>query len=291
MSFEVLSMVLHHSRSTGTERVVLLGVASHQGDGGAWPSVATLSVYANVAARSVQRAAERLRDLGELQVSVQAGGTTKTPDWKRPNMYRVTITCPSNCDRTPRHRCTTCDQPASRCEHTPAELSTGVTPTSPGTDLPPDAGVTPPPDASVTPPVTPTSPELLLEPSPEPTSRSGRKSPAPPATLPCPACGQPVRIGGKGHTCRASALDLTSIHRAPKRHELSPEAVCGSCGNAFRHTSRKAPRYCPACVDAGQDSPFIECSHDGCNTAGRRVPGVTTYTCPDHRTEGNTDHA
>lgn len=104
MSVEALAVVLHHSKARGTDKVLLLGIANHAGDGGAWPSIATLARYANVDERGVQRALRRLEQLGEVQIHVQAGGPSGVPDWRRTNRYDVLVSCPATCDRTHNHR-------------------------------------------------------------------------------------------------------------------------------------------------------------------------------------------
>ncbi len=103
MSVESMAIALHHSRATGVARLVLLGIANHDGDGGAWPSLDTLSVYAGgVSVRSVRRALSELKQLGEISREVNAGHGYR-PD-RRPNLYRFLLTCPQECDRTSRHR-------------------------------------------------------------------------------------------------------------------------------------------------------------------------------------------
>lgn len=116
MSVESLALVLHHSRAKGTAKLVLIGIANHDGDGGSWPAVGTLAVYANVARSNVQRALTALERLGEVHRSTQDGGTHKTPDWDRPNLYRVLVKCPPNCDRTTAHRllCSRCGRTLNR---------------------------------------------------------------------------------------------------------------------------------------------------------------------------------
>lgn len=99
-----MSLVLHHSKSKGTAKLVLLGIANHEGDGGAWPSVATLMRYAHADRRTVQRAIERLVDMGELQVLRQKGGNDMTHSGLRPNLYRVRVFCPHTCDGSAQHR-------------------------------------------------------------------------------------------------------------------------------------------------------------------------------------------
>jgi hypothetical protein len=124
VSVESLAIALHHSRAKGTAKLVLIGIANHDGDGGAWPSVATLAHYAAVDARNVQRALDKLVNLGEIRRDVQAGGDSRVPDHRRPNRYRFLLECPHNCDRTRQHRTR---------HHELVNLETeGVAPASPG---------------------------------------------------------------------------------------------------------------------------------------------------------------
>jgi hypothetical protein len=104
MSVEQLAAVLHHSAATGTDKLVLVGIANHAGDGGAWPTVRTLARYANVSPRQVQKALGRLIASGELTRHVQAGGSAGWDDYTRPNRYDVHVACPDWCDRTAHHR-------------------------------------------------------------------------------------------------------------------------------------------------------------------------------------------
>lgn len=138
-----MAVVLHHSRAHGTNKLILLGIANHSGDGGAWPTVETLARYGNVAERSVQRALSELVKLGELAVHPNAGGNQNVRPDRRPNRYDVLVSCPVTCDRTPNHRHTPLPE-------VPADLwITGATPVSPRdngvTDTSPRRG-----DASVT---------------------------------------------------------------------------------------------------------------------------------------------
>lgn len=139
MSVESIAIALHHSRAKGTAKLVLIGIANHDGDGGAWPSVATLAAYAACDARSVQRALATLVNLGEVHREVQAGGDHRVPEHRRPNRYRFLLECPPQCDRTRNHR-------TSRHAAILDENLDRVTPVSPG-------------DASVTGGVTPVSPK------------------------------------------------------------------------------------------------------------------------------------
>jgi hypothetical protein len=104
MSVEHLAVVLHHSRAKGTAKLVLLGIANHEGDGGSWPSHATLAKYANVDVSNVRKALRQLASWGEVRIHVQEGGDRDCPDELRPNRYEVLVTCPAWCDRTPNHR-------------------------------------------------------------------------------------------------------------------------------------------------------------------------------------------
>lgn len=105
MSIESLSIALNHSRATGNAKLVLIGIANHDGDGGAWPSVATLSKYAGgLHHRNVQRAIDKLEELGEIRRSVMSGGNAETPEHMRPNLYHFLLRCPAHCDRSAQHK-------------------------------------------------------------------------------------------------------------------------------------------------------------------------------------------
>lgn len=123
MSVEAITAALPRRGLTPTQKLVLIGIANHDGDGGAWPSIATLANYAECSTRQVQRAIAELVDLGLVERHINEGGTKAMRDHTRPNLYVLHLTDP-------------------------------LTPVSP-----PDLDVTPPPDLDVTPPVTPVSPE------------------------------------------------------------------------------------------------------------------------------------
>jgi hypothetical protein len=72
MSIDVMTAVWRHSQSQGRARLVLLAIADHQGEIGAWPSIATLASMVNASERSVQRDIKELVELGELHVEVQS---------------------------------------------------------------------------------------------------------------------------------------------------------------------------------------------------------------------------
>lgn len=143
MSVEAIAVCLHHSRAAKTDKLVLLGIANHDGDGGAWPSVATLARYANCSERHVQRAIANLVDLGELQVVRQRGGNEGTRADRRPNLYRVRVSCPPNCDGSTQHRLrgdagdTPFDGATKQAQRGDISDTHGVTPVSPEPSLEP----------------------------------------------------------------------------------------------------------------------------------------------------------
>lgn len=106
MSVEALSLALHHSRAKGTDKLVLIGIANHDGDGGSWPSHETLAKYANCSVTRVKQSIKTLVELGEIAVQVKAGGDSNTRNDRRPNLYMVTLVCPPTCDGSKKHRTT-----------------------------------------------------------------------------------------------------------------------------------------------------------------------------------------
>lgn len=104
MSVESMAIVLHHSRARGTAKLILVGIANHDGDGGAWPTLRTLARYANIQPRNARKALRRLEELQEVRVHLQAGGLPDWDDYDRPNRYEVLVTCPPGCDRSKHHR-------------------------------------------------------------------------------------------------------------------------------------------------------------------------------------------
>jgi hypothetical protein len=166
-------LVWYHSASEGSARLVLLAIADHDGEGGAWPSVATLARMAGVSESTVVRARRALVALGELEVHEQQGGTMKTADHLRPNRYEINLACPDWCDGSARHACRLCGgkgEHKGACAATdpdaPIALSTGVSP------------VTPPPSSTGVSPVTPPPVSLV---TPEPPNEAPITSPTPPA--------------------------------------------------------------------------------------------------------------
>lgn len=88
MSIESMVKALNLSAPlTAAEKLCLVGIANHDGDGGAWPSIATLARYVGVTERQVQRIIKSLSQLGMLTVDEQGGGTRNTRADRRPNRY------------------------------------------------------------------------------------------------------------------------------------------------------------------------------------------------------------
>ena len=88
MSIEVMNSVWKHSKSEGRARLVLLAIADHQGEIGAWPSLERIAEMVNASVRSVQRDIAILEALGELKVERQNAPTSTQ---YKSNLYWVTL--------------------------------------------------------------------------------------------------------------------------------------------------------------------------------------------------------
>jgi len=90
VSIERVALVLKKSWGVpGTAKLILIGIANHDGDGGAWPSIDTLAAYAEVDRRGVQRHLSTMSEKGILTVHTNRGGTDATPVDRRPNRYEI----------------------------------------------------------------------------------------------------------------------------------------------------------------------------------------------------------
>ncbi|MFF5793950.1 helix-turn-helix domain-containing protein [Paeniglutamicibacter sp. NPDC012692] len=228
-----MAIALHHSKATGAAKLVMIGIANHDGDGGAWPSIATLAKYASVTPRQVQKHISALVELGEVQRHMQQGGTRMTPDHSRPNLYSITLQCPPGCDRTKNHKVV--DKPAQ-----------GVSPATGGVGSD-TRGVSPATGGGVS----PATPEPSLEP---PLNSDGSfPSTSPERAAVCWACGQPRCINGARYCkqCINSGLN-------------TPMIECTGCSAAGRrHTPGQQHFTCGPCKDA---SPIQEAfDHEGAN--------------------------
>lgn len=83
--------VLNAGNLTPRRKLILLGIANHDGDGGSWPSVSTLARYAGCSTRTVQRELQRLTEDGFVTIEYQAGGWAGTRANYRPNLYHLNI--------------------------------------------------------------------------------------------------------------------------------------------------------------------------------------------------------
>lgn len=85
MSYEATDAVLKQSRSRGTERLILLVLATHANpeSGEAWPSISTLATESMMGERQVQALIRRLQVAGELTIQEGRGR-------KNTNTYRLT---------------------------------------------------------------------------------------------------------------------------------------------------------------------------------------------------------
>lgn len=153
MSVESMAIALNHSRAKGAARTILIGIANHDGDGGAWPSVSTLARYANVSRSAAQRAVAQLEQLHEVRRHVQAGGLPSMAEYERPNRYEFLLTCPPDCDRSRRHRTQSFNPPE-------LDMEDPAAPTRPGS-------------AHAAPPAAPTRPEPSFNP---PSTKTEKKS-------------------------------------------------------------------------------------------------------------------
>lgn len=89
MSIESVSRALNVIGPTPAERLVLIGIANHDGDGGAWPSIETLARYSCVKPRAVQTTISQMRSKGWIDVEVNGGGDRRTRPDRRPNAYVI----------------------------------------------------------------------------------------------------------------------------------------------------------------------------------------------------------
>jgi Helix-turn-helix domain len=104
MSVEHLAIVLHHSAAVGTDKVVMLGIANHDGDGGAFPAHSTLAKYANVDISNVRKALRKLVAAGELRIEERFTTSPTGAVVNQSNRYFILVQCPPTCDRSPQHR-------------------------------------------------------------------------------------------------------------------------------------------------------------------------------------------
>jgi len=101
MSSEAMSAVLHHSQASPHAKLVLMAIAYHENDTGAWMSQATLARLCNMSERTVRRHIAELKSLFEIDVIPDDGqgyGARVT------NRYFIILDCPERCDRSFSHK-------------------------------------------------------------------------------------------------------------------------------------------------------------------------------------------
>lgn len=91
-----MNAVWRHSQATDRKRLVLLAIADHQGEIGAWPSITTIARMVNASERSVQRDIKELEFMGELIVETQ---NAPVKSQYKSNLYWVNL--PGVTDRHP----------------------------------------------------------------------------------------------------------------------------------------------------------------------------------------------
>lgn len=112
MSIETLTVVFQHAPFAGRDKLILLAIANHDGDAGAFPAISTLARVGNCSVASVKRSLATLETSGAIIKHVQKGGMN-VPDYARTNLYEVMVECPPNCDKTRKHKPIDKDLPAS----------------------------------------------------------------------------------------------------------------------------------------------------------------------------------
>lgn len=88
-----MSWVLNHSTTSGTEKLILVGIASHADREGrnAWPTLETLATYASSSVRTVQRLLPKLAKEGHLVIRKNRGGGMEHRVDRRPNLYEIVM--------------------------------------------------------------------------------------------------------------------------------------------------------------------------------------------------------
>jgi len=99
-----MAIALHHSKAKGSAKLILVGIANHDGDGGAMVGMAKLATYGGVNVRQARKNIRTLEGLGEIRTHVQAGSLDYLDDHEQPNRYDFLLACPAWCDRSKHHR-------------------------------------------------------------------------------------------------------------------------------------------------------------------------------------------
>jgi len=237
MSVQSISLVFDHSLSEGAARLVLLSIANHDGEGGSWPSIATIARESRKSESTVRRAIKELQDLGELVVHLNDGGTHKTRADRRPNRYEITID--PDADGTSGQQQTGPDHGVSPV--TGREEPRGVTHDTP----PQDHGVSSPTPRGVT-AVTP-EPSLTTHNPPSPGKPGAIGCPAHPGGKPnCRRCGTtPRQLAAKAEKAaaerrRTQAVAVAAAERSkPRGRQPDAEPARAAARAALAATRHK----------------------------------------------------
>ena len=89
MSFQSAARALRTRCGKPSLKLVLIGIAEHDGDGGSWPSIETLAAYAEVSERQAKRLVRELVRMRLIDVEYNGGGDHRTPVDRRPNRYDI----------------------------------------------------------------------------------------------------------------------------------------------------------------------------------------------------------
>ena len=230
-----MAIALHHSKATGAAKLTLIGIGNHDGDGGAWPSIKTLSRYAHTDARATRRQIDKLIELGEIEQVTNGGGSRDTAEHERPNLYRFILECPDNCDKSKNHRiCGTCGDPRYStprftCPACKAVENSEKDPLVP--QPPPGSPTIPPLVPQPAPPLVPQPAEPSLEPPMNQNSVPALILVSP--TL-CMACGKP-HDGQRRYCgpCITSGLDnpmISCTRCSTARRRERPGEMSFDCG-------------------------------------------------------------
>lgn len=208
-----MAVVLHHAPFAGRDKLILLGIANHDGDGGSFPAIATLAKYGNCSPASVKRSLAVLMEAGAIVRHIQAGNL-RIPEWARTNLYEVMVECPANCDKSRRHKPIDKDLPAESM----LWIKGGST-LNPGSVVEPRGGSGDEPrGGSVVEPLT------IKEPSNNLNTGVGFESTSPAAKTKCWACG--ALHPGKGSYCNSCTTRGFNTPIISCRHD--------GCGNVQR---------------------------------------------------------
>jgi len=244
VSVEAAAIVLHHFPTVPAEvpgvgvvpgrqtvKLVLLGIANHDGDGGAWPSLKTLAKYAECSRDTARRALRVLEHMSAIKTSIKAGGTMAMRDEFRTNLYEFLLICPAGCDGSKSHNVSQPDltDPSSDRDGTPAYSSAHPPLTAKAT--PPSAVSAPPAYSSAG-----KGPLKVLE-----ESREGERRPAAPKSPPPPI---PEPPNPEPRAEQRAAPPPTYVGRCPAHgHHPSPPN-CHGCRDArIAHEAARPPAH------------------------------------------------